>query len=126
MMADTFHEATARSRVSVKIACEEVIQMKNRIMTVPWDSNNGMRRTPCVTSRIKKGMKSVVINPVDQAKRENPTWSFSWSVRGKCGSCLALWMTLPQFKKTVALKRPWAIKWNTASEKAPKPHSMIM
>src|SRR6185312_10456128 len=92
MTTDTFHEATARSRVSVKIACEEVIQMKKRIITVPWDSSSGMRRIPCVTNKISSGINNVVTNPVDQVKRENPASSFSWSIGGKCGSCLALWM----------------------------------
>src|SRR6266550_2134317 len=36
--ADTFHDATARRRMSVKMAWEEVTQMKNRKITVPWES----------------------------------------------------------------------------------------
>ena len=47
MAADTFHEATWRRRVSVRIACEEVIQMKNRKITVPCDSSSGMRDGVC-------------------------------------------------------------------------------
>ena len=46
-----FPGSDGAERVSVKIACDEVIQMKKRKMTVPWDSSNGMRRTPCVTNR---------------------------------------------------------------------------
>ena len=37
--ADTFQDATWRKRVRVKMACDEVIQMKKRKMTVPCDSS---------------------------------------------------------------------------------------
>ncbi len=66
--AETFQEATCRKRVRVRMACDEVIQMKNRKMTVPCDSSKGMRRTPCVTNRISRGIKRVVTNPVNQVK----------------------------------------------------------
>src|SRR6476620_1586684 len=68
--ADTFHDATARRRVSVKMACEDVIQMKNRKMTAPCASSKGMRNAPCVTRRISNGTSSVVTNPVTQVRRE--------------------------------------------------------
>ena len=64
-----------RKRVRVRMACDEVIQMKNRKMTVPCDSSKGMRRTPCVTKRISRGMKSVVTNPVNQVNRDKPSSS---------------------------------------------------
>src|SRR5207249_5373690 len=104
--ADTFQDATARNRVSVKIACEEVTQMKNRKITVPCVSSSGMCSAPCVRSRMSNGIKSVVRKPVNHVSREKPSCSCWWPGSGKCGSCRALWMTLPQFKNTVALKSP--------------------
>ncbi len=70
MAAETFQDATCRNRVSVRIACDEVIQMKNRKITVPCDSSKGMRSTPCVTSRMSRGMKRVVTNPVNHVRRD--------------------------------------------------------
>src|SRR5690349_2341274 len=68
--AETFQDATACRRVSVKMACDEVIQMKNKKMTVPCASSKGICNTPWVSSRISNGMSSVVTKPVAQARRE--------------------------------------------------------
>ena len=50
MAADTSQEGTARRRVRVRIACEDVIQMKKRKMTVPWDSSSGICSAPWVST----------------------------------------------------------------------------
>ena len=73
--AETFQEATCRSLVNVKMACDEVIQMKKRKITVPCDSSNGMRSTPCVSRRINRGIRSVVTDPVIHVRRDKPSSS---------------------------------------------------
>ena len=75
MAAETFQEATCRNLVNVKMAWDDVIQMKNRKMTVPCDSSNGMRRTPCVSNRMKSGIKRLVTHPVTQVIRDKPSSS---------------------------------------------------
>src|SRR6478609_6466023 len=70
MAADTFHEATARRCVNVRMACDEVTQMKKRKITVPCASSRGISRMPCVTNRISRGIMSVVTNPVNHVSGE--------------------------------------------------------
>src|SRR5262245_57454869 len=70
MVAETFHDSIWRKRVKVKMACEEVIQMKNKKITVPCDSKRGISNAPCVSNRMKRGTSNVVTNPVTQVKFE--------------------------------------------------------
>ena len=90
MATDTFQEATARSRVSVRIAWEDVTQIKKRKITAPCESRIGICKAPWVTSRIMSGISNVVKNPVVQVSRENSIFSIACPVWGNAGSCRAL------------------------------------
>src|SRR6476646_1500319 len=70
MAADTFHEGTARKCVNVRMACDEVTQMKKRKITVPCASSRGISRMPCLTSRISRGIMSVVTSPLNHFSGE--------------------------------------------------------
>ena len=64
--------------------------MKKRKITEPCEFRIGICNTPCATSKIMRGISSVVTNPIDQGSRENSASSEACTVGGNAGSCLAL------------------------------------